>query len=479
MAAPELNLQTIQSTTNPAGLWLIVNGPVADRLGINSGPSCLGPGSWANATMGRALRLIQQNIGGALPGVMDRATHGYPGKYTFCCAENEKLTPREPLHVERGYARHASTVTLVGALGTLNLNTHSKNADDVLRVFADSMAYPAVIDYIYGGEPWLILSPEHADILKRAGYTKSEVKRRLWEQSKLSASRLADRDLGRAQNARRAELGEITRETLGQQVVVDNRPGASSIIGTEMAVRATPDGYTLYIASNTHTLNPSLVREKLPYDTVRDLAPVSLVGSTPLILVVHPKFPVATVKELVALARQKPAQLHYASTGAGTPQNLAGALLGYMTGVKLVSVPYKGVAQAMTDLLSGDLQLSFPSITSVQQHVKAGSLRALATTGLTRAPLAPALPTISESGVTGYETSLWTGILVPAATPRTIIARLNAEIVGILKSEDARERYTAMGVVLTPSSAQELGAFIPREMQKWAALVKGAGIQPE
>ena len=214
MAAREFHLQSVQATTNPAAVMLIVNGPISQRLGLNSGSGCLGPGAWANATLGRALRLILQNIGGALPGQVDRATHGQPGKYTFCCAENEAANPWSPLHVERGYARDVSTVTVVAPLGTWNMNTHAKDSDDLLRVIADTMAFPAGSDYTHAGEPWLVLCPEHAHILQREGLEKAEVKRRLWEQSKMSAGRLAKKDLGRVQNDRQPELGSITRETL-------------------------------------------------------------------------------------------------------------------------------------------------------------------------------------------------------------------------------------------------------------------------
>ncbi len=214
ISAPEFNLQGIQATTNPAAVWMILNGPIAGRLGIASGHNCLGQGTWANATLGRALRLILQNVGGALPGEMDRATQGQPAKYSFCCAENEQESPWEPLHVERGFAREASTVTVVGTAGTTNMNTHAKDADDVLRVIADTMAHPTSNDYWISGEPWLVLSPEHAHILRQAGLSKAQVKRALWEKSKMRAGRMAAKDLARTQIARRAELGEIGPDTL-------------------------------------------------------------------------------------------------------------------------------------------------------------------------------------------------------------------------------------------------------------------------
>ena len=214
VATPRFNLSGVQATTNPAAVWLIVNGPIVERLKINAGANCLGPGAWANATLGRALRFILQNIGGGVAGEMDRATHGQPGKYTFCCAENEAANPWEPLHAERGFSRDTSTATVVAPLGTWNMNTHAKDADDLLHVIADTMAFPASSDYVHGGEPWLILAPEHAHILKRDGLTKADVRRRLWERSKLSATRLAKKDFGRVQAGRRGDLGEIGCDTL-------------------------------------------------------------------------------------------------------------------------------------------------------------------------------------------------------------------------------------------------------------------------
>jgi len=214
IAVPRFNLGAIQTTTNPVTVWLILNGPIARELGVNSGGNCLGPGAWANATLGRAMRLILQNIGGGLPGDMDRATHGQPGKYTFCCAENEEASPWEPLSVERGFAPGTSTVTVAGASGTWNMNTHAKDAVDLLRVLADTMTFPAGSDFTFGGAPWLILSPEHAQVLKHDGLSKLDVKRRLWEQARLLGHRLSARDFVRVQTGRRAELGEITRDSL-------------------------------------------------------------------------------------------------------------------------------------------------------------------------------------------------------------------------------------------------------------------------
>jgi hypothetical protein len=214
VADPAFNLQGIQATTNPVAVWIIVNGPIAKALDVNAGFNCIGQGTWANATIGRAMRLILQNIGGALPGEMDRATQGQPGKYTFCCAENEEASPWEPLHVERGFRREQSTVTVVGAEGTLNMNTHSKQAMELVRVIAETLVHPPSNEYVHGGEPWLMIGPEHAEIFKRGGLSKSELKRQLWTQSKMSASRLSTKELERVRDSRTEELGNITPDSL-------------------------------------------------------------------------------------------------------------------------------------------------------------------------------------------------------------------------------------------------------------------------
>ncbi|MBI3938450.1 MAG: hypothetical protein HY323_15850 [Betaproteobacteria bacterium] len=252
-AAPEFNLQGIQSTTNPVAVWIIVNGPVAKRLGINGRYNCLGEGEWANATIGRALRLVLRNAGGALPGGMDRATQGQPGKYTFCCAENEDENPWEPLHVERGYAPDRSTVTVVGAEGTMNMCTLAKDAGDLLRAIAGTMNHPPSNEYVHGGEPWLVLAPEHARILHDAGLTKTDVKRRLWEQSKMRAGCMAAEDFGRTQASRTGELGMIGPDTL---LTISHRPEEISII-----VAGGPGTHSVYIPcfGNTRSVTREVV----------------------------------------------------------------------------------------------------------------------------------------------------------------------------------------------------------------------------
>jgi len=237
VADPAFNLQAIQATTNPVAVWLIVNGPLAQQLRINASFNCIGQGAWANATLGRALRLILQNIGGALPGEMDRATHGQPGKYTFCCAENEVRHPWQPLHVERGFAAADSTVTVVGAEGTMNMNTHAKTADELARVIAETMIHPPSNEYVHGGEPWFILGSEHAEIFRRAGLDKNAVKHALWALSKMPVKRLSSNEIERARASRTPELGELADDTLlpispraeDIQLIVAGGPGTHSV----------------------------------------------------------------------------------------------------------------------------------------------------------------------------------------------------------------------------------------------------------
>jgi hypothetical protein len=205
--------------------FLCPSSTIRVSVGVNSGPNCLGQGTWANATIGRALRLIMQNVGGAHPGDMDRATHGQPGKFSLCCGENEAESPWEPVHVERGFERGESTVTAVGFSGTLNMNTHTKDAGELLRAIADTLAYAPSNDYWIGGEPWIVLSPEHAHILAQAGLSRAEVQKRLWEQSKMAASRMADKDFERTRRTRHAELGDISPATLLPVTVEPSRIG--------------------------------------------------------------------------------------------------------------------------------------------------------------------------------------------------------------------------------------------------------------
>ena len=239
VADPAFNLQGIQATTNPVAVWLVVNGPLAETLGVNAGFNCLGEGAWANATLGRALRLVLRNVGGALPGAMDRATHGQPGKYTFCCAENEAASPWAPLNVERGFAPGSSTVTAIGAEGTMNMNSHSKDALELVHVIAQTMIHPPSNEYTHGGEPWLMIGPEHADILQRGGVNKAELKRRLWEASKMPAGLMSVKDRQRVIDSRSAELGTIGLDTL---LPISTKPEEIGIV-----VAGGPGTHSVYV----------------------------------------------------------------------------------------------------------------------------------------------------------------------------------------------------------------------------------------
>ena len=268
-------------------------------------------------------------------------------------------------------------------------------------------------------------------------------------------------------------------ENLGQQVVVDNRTGAGGIVGTETAARAAPDGYTLVMGGNgTLALSPHLQRA-LPYDPVRDFAPVTLLVITPYVLVGNPALQANSVKELIALARSRPDRINYASGGSGSAPHLAAEIFKTMADVRLVHVPYKGSTPGITDVISGQVQLIFTGIPSVLAHIKSGRLRPLAVTSAARAAALPDVPTIGESGVPGYEVSPWFGVLMPARTPPAIVTRLNSEIVKVLRTPAIRERFAVEGVEPVGSTPAQFASHIKLELVKWGKVIKDAGIRAD
>jgi tripartite-type tricarboxylate transporter receptor subunit TctC len=274
-------------------------------------------------------------------------------------------------------------------------------------------------------------------------------------------------------------LGEDLARRMGQPVVIDNRPGASQAIGAEATAKALPDGHTIFMGTQSGLVLNTIARKKLSYDPVRDLAPVSMLFTSPLYLVVHPSLPAASVKELVALARAKPGKLSFASIGNGTSQHLAGELLRTRAKVDLVHVPYKGSSPAMTDLLGGQVDMMFEGGVSSLPHVKSGKLRALATTGRKRTDAMPELPTMAESGVAEFDITVWFAMVAPAGTPRPIIERLNWEVGEVLRTRALKEKFSAAGIDIAPSTPEELGERIRADLPYYGKLMREAGIQPE
>lgn len=274
-------------------------------------------------------------------------------------------------------------------------------------------------------------------------------------------------------------LGQKLAPALGQQVLVDNRPGAGGTIGAEIAAKSPPDGYTLFLAGvASHGINPNL-RKQLPYDPVRDFSGVSLIASAPLLVVVHPSLPVASIKQLVALAKARPGAVNYASNGSGSSSHLAVELFAMTTGTVMTHIPYKGVALALTDLMSGQVQVAFSSAVSMLPHVKAGKLRAIAMTGAKRSQAIPDIPTVAEAGVPGYETGSWYGIVAPAKTPRPVIERLSREIATATRSAEISGRLVDEAVIPIGSTAEEFDAHIRRELARWAKVIAKARISED
>jgi len=267
-------------------------------------------------------------------------------------------------------------------------------------------------------------------------------------------------------------------DSLKRQVIVDNRAGANAIVGTEIVARAPADGYTLLFVSSPHSVNPS-VYAKLPYDTLRDFAPVSMVASSPYFLVIHPSLPVRNVKELVALARKQPDQILYGSGGSGSSAHLTAELFNQMAGVKLREIPFKGAGPALIGTLTGEVALVFGNALTVKPHIESGRLRALGIASAQRSRSAPDLPTISEAGVPGFRSDAVLGMLAPARTPRAIIDTLNAEAHKVMRQPDSVEAMRRMAVDIALSTPEEFGQLIESEMQRWSKVVRALNLKPQ
>jgi tripartite-type tricarboxylate transporter receptor subunit TctC len=268
-------------------------------------------------------------------------------------------------------------------------------------------------------------------------------------------------------------------EALGQPIVIEARPGAGGVLGTEAAARSGADGYTLFMANNsTHGSNPALYA-KLPYDAVNDFAPITLVASVPYVLVVDPSLPVKNVDELIKLAKSAPGKMNFASAGNGSTHQFCGELLKSMAGIDMVHVPYKGSPPAIAGLLGGEVQMMFANLTDIGSQLKSGRVKALAVTTPKRAPLLPEVPTLEEAGYPGFEIESWFGLLAPHGTPAPIIARLNAETVKVLARDDVKQTLNAQGLQLEPGTPEQFAAHIKREIAKFTRIARAAGIKAE
>ncbi len=273
-------------------------------------------------------------------------------------------------------------------------------------------------------------------------------------------------------------MAQRLQEALGQTFVVDNRPGAGSIIGTDAAAKAAPDGYTLLMMSNTQTVNESLIPVR-PFNLLKDFVPIAPINYSDLVLVAHPSVPAQNLPELIKYAKANPGKINYASSGNGTPYHMAGELFKYMAGVNMTHIPYKGSAAARTDVLSGQVDVMFDAVTTMTENIKAGKVRGLATTGRSRSTVAPELPTVNEDGVPKYESLIWLGIMAPTGTPDAIVQRLNSEINKIVNAPDVKATWAKQGAVAMSMTAPVFAKYVADDVAKWATIVKVSGAKAD